>query len=452
MIVIIKYYRHLLSINSSWVIRSVTRNRRVELFWIDRRWLENRDIIVSTKKQQSLEGTLVSSQAIREYLLLLWEKYQGSSRHEKGRILDELERNLGMHRKAAIRMLRGVTAPRSKQGFKGGRRRRYSEPAKTHLAKLWRLMGYMCSVRMKAALPEWIEFYSANGFDQDMKREILAMSESSIKRFLINARRDLDRRRNTGTRRAPSKILTLVPIRPLGEPPTELGHCEIDCVAHCGGSLSGEFVWTLTLTDIVSGWTECEAMWGKTGAAVKKALEAIEKRLPFALKALYSDNGCEFLNRDIIEKFCRDGRVEQLPYFRGRPYKKNDQAYVEQKNYTHVRSLFGYGRLDWKKSVSMMNNLYRKEWRLLQNFFMPQQRLLSKFRVGSRVVRKMSTPITPIKRLHGRLHSEAFEKLANYKSNLDPIRLRSRQIKKAGIVFGYYKGDISVRERGKLTV
>jgi hypothetical protein len=177
----------------------------------------------------------VSSQAVREYLRLVWHKYQAASRREKSAILDELARNLSIHRKSAIRLMSKKYPPRSLQGFRGGRKKRYSQEAKRHLEELWKLMGYIGDPRMKAALPEWVEYYEHKDFNGDIKAEIIAMSESSIKRFLEGAKKALDRKRNSGTSawRGLKKFVAKVPIRNFKSPPDQAGHCEIDCVAHC---------------------------------------------------------------------------------------------------------------------------------------------------------------------------------------------------------------------------
>ncbi len=388
--------------------------------------------------------------ATRDYLKLIWRQYQVASFEEKSLLLNELCRNLNIHRKSAIRLLNKNYPPRSLQGFRGGRTRKYSYKAKSHLKELWKKMGYMCGVRMKEALPEWIEFYDHKDFDVSIKNEILAMSVSSINRFLTDARRQHKRKINSGTRKGPVRFMTIVPVRNFESPPTEVGHCEIDCVAHCGGNMSGEFAWTLTLTDIVSGQTECESVFGKSGYAIRKALEDIEKRLPFSLTALYFDNGTEFLNEEVVQKFCRKNREKPILCFRGRPYRKNDQCYVEQKNYTHVRCLFGYSRLDQVQCVHKMNELYRKEWRLLQNFFMPQQKLVSKHRQGSKQIRVMDRPQTPYKRLKDHLSEEEYKKLISQKNNLNPIRLQESLKLKLRSFFKYYSTEILESEWSKM--
>ncbi|MBC7661263.1 MAG: hypothetical protein H7249_16325 [Chitinophagaceae bacterium] len=335
-----------------------------------------------------------------------------------------MERNVSMHRKALVRLMNRPWAPCSQQARGGSRKSRYSREAKEQLAVLWNMMGFMCAERTKAALPEWIHFREHKDCPEAVKAEILKMSASTIVRFLEGERAALQRKLNTGTRRGVRRFVTKVPVRDLEHTPEVLGPCEIDCVAHCGGSLSGTFAWTLT--DIASGWTECKAMFGKDGRLVRKALAKIEGRLPFKLLALYCDNGSKFLNQDVVEWFAIKDRIDPLKVFRSRPRRKNDQYYVEQKNYTHARKLFGYGRIDAQIGIDMMNSLYRKEWRQLQNFFMPQQKLLSKYRLGSKVKRSMSKPITPYERILG-LDVVVKSALSKEKEIINPFSLRTNQ-------------------------
>lgn len=397
------------------------------------------------------EVTLVTTQAIREYLESVWKQYQSAPRRLKTQILDELTRNLEIHRKSATRLMGRKYPPRSLQGFKGGRRRKYSDRAKWHLERLWRAMGFMWQGRLKAALPDWLCYDDHPDCDDGVRSELLQMSVSSIGRFLETAKARLRRTLNTGTYRGVKRFVTEVPVRGLGQTPTEPGHCEVDSVAHCGSSMSGVFAWTINLTDIATGWTESEAVWGKDGKGVRRALELIEKRLPFKLRGLYVDNGSEFLNEDVIDGFARD-RKEPLIVERGRPYKKNDQAYVEQKNYTHVRHLMGYGRIDNERSVPHMNSIYRCEWRKLQNFFMPQQKLERKLRIGSRILRKMGQAATPYSRLRALADATAVKALDEERSHINPFKCRHNQRIKIKRIFGYYPGQIHTSEWGKMAL
>jgi hypothetical protein len=208
------------------------------------------------------------------------------------------------------------------------------------------------------------------------------------------------------------------------------GHCEIDCVAHCGGSLTGEHIWTLTVTDIISGHTECEAMIAKNGLQVELALYLIEQRLPFPILALYMDNGSEFLNGNIYNRFSKRlkkvDRKDIIELFRSRPYKKNDQCFVEQKNYTHVRELFGYDRYCGKLMVTLMNNIYRNEWTKLSNYFHPQIRLKEKIRIGSKVKRKFHAPATPFETLKKFLGKDKISDMQTFMDTLNPFDLRKK--------------------------
>jgi hypothetical protein len=313
-------------------------------------------------------------------------------------------------------------------------------------------MGYMGPVRMKAALPGWIPFDETPDCTPEIRTELLRMSESTIRRLLEEDRAALRRKMNTGTYRGVRRFVTKVPVRDLGQTPTELGHCEIDCVAHCGDSMSGQFVWTLNLTDILTGWTECEAVWAKTAKEIKRALIQIEKRLPFKLKALYIDNGSEFMNEKIIDEYAVQGRPEPLPIYRGRPYKKNDQCYIEQKNYKHVRQIFGYGRIDWPKAVALMNDIYRKEWRELQNYHSPQQKLLEKIRVGAKIKRRMGKAETPWERLKRNLSERQIELLEARGRERNPFKIRKSQLKKVRSLLGYFKDQIPKNEWGKMAI
>jgi hypothetical protein len=407
-------------------------------------------VLFTTKVELFSEDTPVSTQAVREYLALVWEQYKLANRNMRSILLDEVCRNLKMHRKAAIRALNSVNAPRAVQG-KGAKKRtrRYSDASKEALVQIWKKMNYMASIRLKPALKNWLPHYQ--GSSDTVKEELLRMSPKTMDRYLKAAKSELNRKINSGTRRGLKKMITQIPIRNLGEKPNELGHCEVDSVAHCGDSMSGTFAWTVTLTDIMSGWTECESVWGKHGEDVVKALKAIESRLPFSIKCFYFDNGCEFLNEDMFNEFIKsEKRCNKIKVFRSRPYRKNDQCYVEQKNYTHVRLLMGYGRIDWKKAISMMNNAYRKEWSIIQNLFSPQQQLVEKYREGSKIRRWMSEAMTPLERLGGYMPEEDYLKLMQKRNSTDPFKTNAALKKKVQQMFGYFKNSIPKSQRGKI--
>ena len=398
-------------------------------------------ILLNDKNDANTKENSVGNQATLQYLALLWINYQDFAKDLKARVLDEICRNLDIHRKSAIRLMSSKTAPRSLQGRCSKRNPEYSAEAKRHLEIIWKRSGYMSSIRLKAALPQWIVSYHGEGCNKDVRAELLEMSARTMDRFLLQAKIQHRRKTNSGTRRGVRHLVSLIPIKELGKKISEAGHCEADLVAHCGDSMSGTFAWTLTVTDVSTGWTECEAIWGKSSNEVKKALFRIEKRFPFKIKSLSFDNGSEFLNDEVINGFARaEERSEEITIVRGRPYRKNDQCFVEQKNNTHVREFFGYGRLDWEKVVDLMNNVYRNKWRALQNIYCPQQRLVEKQRVFSRIKRKMSAPKTPLERLKDRLTAEEISRLPEAKEDRNPFDL-TRDIRAAiRNIYGYFKG------------
>jgi hypothetical protein len=360
----------------------------------------------------------------------MWKQYQEASKKYRSKLLDEITKNTTLHRGSAKRLMSRPEEPAFKRG-KGKSVNAYTNTSKALLKLLWKEMGYLGAVRMKAAIPLWIDFWDNPNIDDYSLFEIKQMSASTIERTLKEEKAKLRRKLNTGTKGTKNnKMKTLIPIRDLGVMPTELGHCEIDCVAHCGGSLTGTHIWTLTVTDIVSGHTENEAMEYKNGWEVKEALSRIEDRLPFKIIALYMDNGSEFLNEDVHKRFAltknKIDRETVIDLFRSRPYKKNDQCYVEQKNFTHVRELFGYDRYSGELMVRLMNNVYRNEWRLISNYYHPQIRLKSKERNGAKVKRTFHDPQTPFEILKKYLPESKIAEMEEEMKKINPFELRKK--------------------------
>ena len=223
----------------------------------------------------------------------------------------------------------------------------------------------------------------------------------------------------------PSLLKNKIPIELLDHNIKEPGFIEADTVAHCGTSLAGAFVNTLTMTDVFTGWTENRAMLGKEGRTVLGAIRSIERSLPFTIKGFASDNGNEFLNHDLHDYFT-DRTKNKVNFVRRRPYKKNDNAHVEQKNWTHVRELFGYSRFNKKVHIQMMNEIYKKLWNPLWNFFTPVMKLESKERIGGKIIKLHSKPITPYRRLidSGTLTTEESTCLRNTYEAMNPFELK----------------------------
>jgi len=369
----------------------------------------------------------MSSDLRKEYTRVVWLRYQNANKKKKGLILDEFCATRCINRKYAIRLFSKVPTH-----FKNrpGRKKTYSDHAVYHLRRLWILLNQMNSKRLKEALPYWLCFYVASA---EVKAELLVMSPATMDRKLAQFRATVARRRRSGTKPG-SLIKNIIPIKPFDFEIRQPGHVEADTVAHCGGSLAGNFIWSLTFTDIFSGWTENRAVWGKGSKGVVDAIREIEKLLPFGILSFNSDNGSEFLNYHLIRYFGPEGekkRHHQL-MTRSREYKKNDNAHVEQKNWTHVREVFGYDRFSNPDQVELMNHVYREEHSLLHNFFYPQMKLKTKVRVGSRYKRTYTKAMTPYQRILACEHvsPEAKDRLTTLFKTLNPFKLRQQMQQK----------------------
>ena len=253
-----------------------------------------------------------------------------------------------------------------------------------------------------------------------MERQLLAISPRQIDRRLAPHRRLLTKRLYGRTK--PGRLLKHhIPVKTDRWDVTTAGFTEIDLVAHCGSLGDGEFVHSLNLTDIHTTWVETAAVLGKSQAAVQAALEELRARLPFRLRGIDSDNGSEFINQHLWE-YCQ---AQEIQFTRGRPYKKDDNAHIEQKNWTHVRKLFGYVRYDTPAACTAMHALYAHELRLFQNLFLPSVKPVRKERIGSRLRRRYDAPRTPFERVlaGADLRPEVVAHLQRYREGLDPFAL-----------------------------
>ena len=361
----------------------------------------------------------MSNESKREYIAFLRLRYQKANRKERSVILDEIERNFGIHRKSAVRLM----LPNSKVTKRiRGRKPVYGMSTIAALRVLWQQMDYMCSKKIVAALPDWLPYFNADPGD---KEKLLEMSAATMDRVLKPYRAALRRKQNAGTK--PGRLLkNIIPVKPLDFNVTKPGALEADSVAHCGDSLTGEFSWSLTYTDILTGWTLNRAIWHKEKNEVVNATRIIEKKLPFEITSFSSDNGSEFLNYALLSYFADPSfRTHMIQMNRGRPYKKNDQCHVEQKNWTHVRQLFGYIRIDKIELIPLMNEIY-DVWNVYQNFFIPQLKLIRKTRIGARYKREYSKPATPYERLLNcnDVSAESKEKIRAMRAELNPFELR----------------------------
>lgn len=325
----------------------------------------------------------------RAYLSEIRSRYEKSTRKEKSRILDEFCAVNSYNRKHAIRILNSIIKPRTKRPGPVSKYDRLD--VLKALRELWKLMNEMCSKKMKVAFMDWLPFYETS---DEVKILLMQMSSSTIDRLLRSHRSPMMKGLSTTKR---SYFKNKIPIKLLDGEIKIPGYVEGDTVAHCGLSVAGEFGSSLTITDLCSGWTENRAMWTKKADKVRDQLKDIEDRLPFTLIGLATDNGSEFLNETVVD-YMREREIP-INMVRRRAYKKNDNAHVEQKNWTHVRQLFGYERIEDPSIVMLMNEIYRAYWNPLLNFFTPVLKLKSKERVGGRIKKIYDEPRSPYKRL-----------------------------------------------------
>lgn len=378
------------------------------------------------------------------YLRHLKKRYYQGNRAEKSKILDEFCSTSGYHRKHAIRLLR--------TGYRGFhkptcRPKRY-DPARLlePLKQIWFATDQLCGKRLKTALPLWLPFYEKHHVElgERERHELLSMSAATLDRLLSPIKSGYPKGLS-GTK--PGSLLkTQIPIKTEQWNEKEPGFVEADTVAHCGTSLAGDFVWSLTLTDIFSGWTENRAVWNKGSEGVVTQIHSIETNLPFLLKGFDCDNGSEFLNYHLLRYFQE--REKKPEFTRSRPYKKNDNAHVEQKNWTHVRQIFGYHRFEKPILVELMNDLYSNELSQLRNYFYPTIKLKSKERIGSKIKKKFEQARTPYERLMDCKQLSAIEKdkLKKQFELLDPFELQKKIQKKLKRIFQHVNLQISKRK------
>ena len=366
-------------------------------------------------------GTRVGPQAIGEYLVRMRERYERAPRGEKGRLLDEVCEVTGYHRKAVIRLLRRAAPTRA--GRRRGRREVYAADVTAALVAIWTTAGYPWSVRLKALLPAWLPWARRRlRLTSATEQALLRISARQIDRRLQPYKREL-RTRMYGRTKPGTLLKHHIPVQTERWNVSEPGFTEIDLVSHSGDCADGEFLHSLNVTDIHTTWVETQAVLGKGQERVRQALETIAEALPFALRGIDSDNGSEFIN-DHLYRYCR---ARTIQFTRGRPYKKDDNAHIEQKNWTHVRKLVGYDRYDSPAALVALNALYA-DLRLLQNLWLPSVKLVKKTRVGSRLRRVYGPPQTPLDRVRACPTADLIKvaALTRLHATLDPFVLAGR--------------------------
>ncbi len=364
----------------------------------------------------------MSYRAKRELLAQTAPRYQEAGHQQKSVILDEFVAATGYARKYAIRLLSSpVVAPRP--AITRSRERRYGPEVQAALRLAWEATNCICAKRLVPFLPELVPSLERHGYltlAEEVRAGLLTISPATADRLLSPIRRD-PTLRGISTTKAGTLLKHQIPVRTFNDwDDAQPGFFEIDLVAHCGGNAEGAFLYTLVLTDVATGWTECLPLLNKGQHGVVQAMNQARQLVPMPLAGIASDNGKEFLNNELLD-YCER---ESITFTRGRAYKKNDQCFVEQKNGAIVRHFIGYDRYEGKRAYRQLTEVYRA-LRLYVNFFQPSMKLKQKTREGSHVQRRYDAAQTPFQRLLASevLSTEQQARLSALFESLDPVRL-----------------------------
>jgi hypothetical protein len=365
----------------------------------------------------------VTRASLREYAAVQRERYRQATRAEKHQLLDEVVAVTGIHRKAAIRLLRRARRPRATPG-PGGRPRAYGREVAAVAEVLWQASGRIGAHRLHPFVPELLDRLLRCGeltVSPPTDKLVRQASRPTLARLLAPARAHYPPRGATITRPGPV-LRHEIPIRTFTEwNDARPGFLEVDLVAHCGSKTEGFYLCTLCAVDIPTAWVELEPVWGKGQKRVRGAIHRVRTRLPIPLVGLDSDNGSEFINRALLT-YCR---LQHITFTRSRPWMKNDSAHVEQKNGAVVRQLVGYDRFTSRAAYAQLQRVYRLA-RLHVNFFQPVEKLVTKTRQGARTHRVYDRAQTPYQRLCtlGVLSPETRRELDALYQSLNPLQLR----------------------------
>jgi hypothetical protein len=331
-----------------------------------------------------------------QYLESVRQEYRQASRAQKTKLLNEARKRTRLNRKVLIRKL-AHPAQAKPEGRRRPRSASYGADVVSVLVKVWELFDYPCGQRLVPALRAELERLRKNKeirCSREVAEKLERISPKTVDRLLAREKEIRQLRRNRNPAAHPL-LYQRIPVKVAAEWDTqEVGNLQVDYVEHCGRSNGGEYLHTLSTVDIASSWWEGEAISSRSQQATKEGMEAIRKRIPFRIREIHPDNDSGLVN-DLLWRYCKGARIKMS---RSRPYKKNDNAWVEQRNWTHVRKVVGYQRLDTTGELRVLRELY-EQLRLYKNFFQPTMKLKSKTRVGGKIQRQYDEPRTPYQRL-----------------------------------------------------
>jgi len=361
-----------------------------------------------------------------QYLERVREEYRKADKKTKTRLLNEARKRTRLNRKVLIGKLSHPAAVRKKKKKRGPRKPAYDKEVLAALIKAWEIFDYPCGQRMAPALQQEVERLRKSKeliCSDEVAGKLREVSPKTIDRMLARERQVRSLRRNRNPRVHPL-LYQKIPVKVASEWDTsEVGNVQVDYVGHCGRSTAGQYLHTISAADIATGWWEGEPIAGRSQAATKEGLDSIRKRLPFRMREIHPDNDTGLIN-DLLWNYCKKARIKMS---RSRPYKKNDNAWVEQRNWTHVRKVVGYRRMDTTGELMMLRELYEC-LTVYKNFFQPSMKLKEKVRVAGKIHRKYDEPKTPYQRLieSGQISAAARKRLEARYGSLNVAELRRR--------------------------
>jgi len=361
-----------------------------------------------------------------QYLERVREEYWKAGKKGKTRLLNEARKRTKLNRKVLIGKLAHAPVPKRRKKERGPRKRTYTPEVLGALVKVWEIFDYPCGQRLAPALRQEVErLRKAKELvcSGDMAAKLRHISPRTIDRLLAREKQVRQLRQNRNPSVHPL-LYQKIPVKVASEWDTDqVGNLQVDYVAHCGRSTAGQYLHTISAADIATGWWEGEAITGRSQKATEEGVDGIRQRLPFRIREIHPDNDTGLIN-DLLWRYCRKAKIKMS---RSRPYKKNDNAWVEQRNWTHVRKVVGYRRMDTPGELLVLRDLYAS-LTLYKNFFQPTMKLKEKVRVGGKIHRKYDEPKTPYQRLleSGQISAAARKRLQAQYESLNVAELRRR--------------------------
>lgn len=399
----------------------------------------------------------MNMQSRNQYLVELRTEYlKTKSRKKRSSLLDEAEKRTNLNRKYLMDKLKPESNLDKIASEKKKRKQYYDNSIKPALVRMWQIFDYPCGQRLEPLLK--LETDRMCQLGELICSDIIASKLKQIGPATIDRKlkhqKEVEQIRNKGKGRVHPLLYQKIPVKVFEEQDRQRsGNVQIDLVEHCGASASGEFVNTLSSTDICSGWWEGEAVTGKGQIRTQEGLSHARLRFPFPWKEIHSDNGTEFINAHLFGYTIKNG----LGFSRSRPYRKNDNCLVEQKNWTHVKKFVGHMRYDTETELNILNSLYRNELRLFKNFFQPVIKLVLKERIKGRIYRRYDKPRTPYQRTmeSGEIPESRKQELKTIYLSLNPAQLKRSIDKKLDLLYKTYQGkntNLKVDIKKKISV